>query len=53
MSKGQEGPSWPPTSEERAAAKMRDAAFLLLLRAWLLRERLTDEERFRVASGQK
>jgi len=38
--------SWPPTDDQRAAAKMRDAAFLLVLRAWLLRkraERLTAE----------
>ena len=31
--------SWPPTDEERGAAKMRDGAFLLLLRARLLRKR--------------
>jgi len=31
--------SWPPTDEQRAAAKMREAAFLLVLRAWLLRKR--------------
>jgi hypothetical protein len=30
---------WPPTDEQRAAAKMRDAAFVLVLRAWLLRKR--------------
>jgi len=28
---------WPPSDEERAVAKMRDAAFIIALRAWLLR----------------
>ena len=28
--------SWPPTHEERVVAKMRDAAFVIALRAWLL-----------------
>ncbi len=31
--------SWPPSAQERAAARMRDAAFVILLRAWLLRKR--------------
>ena len=31
--------NWPPTAEERAEAKMREATFLLVLRAWLLRKR--------------
>jgi len=30
---------WPPTDRERAAARMRDAAFVVVLRAWLLRRR--------------
>ena len=30
---------WPPSDHERAAAKMRDAAFVVVLRAWLLRKR--------------
>jgi len=33
---------WPPTDDERAAAKMREAAFVLMLRAWLLRKRVED-----------
>ena len=43
---------WPPTSLERAGAKMREAAFLVMLRAWLLHRRVMDEEPFRTASGQ-
>jgi len=38
---------WPPTDEEHAAAKMRDATFVLVLRTWLLQkrvERLGDAE---------
>ena len=31
---------WPPTAEERAAAKMRDAAFLVALRARVMRRRV-------------
>ena len=31
--------SWPPSAQERAAARMVDAAFVILLRAWLLRKR--------------
>src|SRR5262249_25508494 len=30
---------WPTTDEERAAAKMSEASFVLVLRAWLLRTR--------------
>ena len=33
---------WPPKDHERAAAKMRDDAFVLVLRAWLLRKRAED-----------
>ena len=36
---------WPPTRDERAAAKMRDAAFVLLLRAWLLQKRVERVQR--------
>jgi len=28
---------WPPTNEEGAVAKMRDAAFVIALREWLVR----------------
>jgi len=31
--------AWPPSAQERAAARMRDAAFVIVLRAWLLRKR--------------